>query len=122
MIEHIGGALRGSAKAYEGERELPANERQLGFQTFVKKGSVLKHRPSDKTKADLPELRFASLEEAKTKLNQAVSLFFAFRDANPDYVPYAPFMGELSFDEFENFHFMHIKYHLWQFGLLDEYP
>ena len=122
MVEHIISVMKNFVTKHEGERESPPNKRQLGFQNFVKSGSVLKHRPSDKTKADLPDLKYASLEEAIAEVPAAIQGFYDFWDANQEYIPYASFMGEVSFEDLETFHYMHFKYHLWQFGLIEQYP
>ena len=122
MVEHLVKAVAGATAKYEGERESPANEQQLGMQQFIKSGSVLSHRPSDKTKADLPPLNYSSIEEAISHVPKAVQDFYDFHDDNPDYKPYASYLGVVSFEDLELFHFMHIRYHLWQFDLLEQYP
>lgn len=122
MVEHLIGALGSALTKYEGKRENPPTKGQLGMQQFIKSGSVITHKPSDKTQADLPTLKFASLDEAISNVPKAVQKYYAFQDDNPDYVPYADFMGELSHGDLEFFHYMHIKYHLWQFSLLEQYP
>jgi len=122
MVEHLTWVIKSSAKKHEGERETPANKRQLGFQKFIKNGSVLQYRPSDKTKADLPQLKYSSLEEAISFIPESVQRFYNFWDANPDYIPYGSFMGEMPFEDLELFHYMHCRYHLWQFGLIEQYP
>ena len=122
MVEHLVMALGSATTKFEGERIKPATEQQLGMQKFIQSGSVLVHRPSDKTKVDLPPLNHESLEKAISTIPQAVEKFYAFQANNPDYTPYASFMGEVSYEDLELFHFMHIKYHLWQFGLLEKYP
>lgn len=122
MVEHLIGAIESATVKYKGERENPPTEQQLGMQKFIKSGCVLSHRPSDKTKADLPPLKYATIEEAISLVPKAIQKFYAFRDDNPDYIPYAYYMGEVPFEDVELFHFMHIRYHLWQFGLLTQYP
>lgn len=122
MVEHLTWVMKSTAREYEGERELPANKRQVGFQQFIKNGAVLQHRPSDKTKADLPPLKYNSLEEALEQLPIAVQRFYDFWDANQDYTPYGSFMGEMPFEDVELFHYMHFRFHLWQFGLIEQYP
>ena len=122
MVEHLVGALESATVKYEGERVNPATEQQLGMQKFIESGSVLVHRPSDKTAADLPPLNHSSLEEAISLVPQAVQEFYDLHETNPDYIPYASYLGEVSFDSVEMFHYMHIRYHLWQFGLLEQYP
>lgn len=122
MVEHLIGAINSAVVKYEGERENPATKPQLGMQQFIKSGSVITHKPSDKTAADLPALNHASLEEAIALVPKAVEDFYAFQDNNPDYKPYASYLGEVAHEDVELFQFMHIKYHLWQFGLLAKYP
>lgn len=122
MVEHLTWTIKATAKKHEGDRENPPNKKQLGFQKFIEKGAVLKHYPSDKTKADLPPLKYDSLKEAISKLPEAVQRFYDFWDSNKEHVPYASFMGEMSFENLELFHFMHFRFHLWQFGLIQEYP
>jgi len=122
MVEHLVVVMKMTAKKHEGEREMPANKRQLGFQKFIQKGAVLQHRPSEKTKADLPPLKYNSLEEAITHIPEAVQRFYNFWETNPDYIPYGSFMGEMPFEDLELFHYMHFRYHLWQFGLIENYP
>lgn len=122
MVEHLLLVIKSTAKKFEGERENPPNKRQLGFQKFIKDGCVMTHRPSDKTKADLPPLKYGSLEEAISFMPEAIERFYKFWDANPDYTPYNSFMGEMPFEDLEQFHFMHFRFHLWQFGLMEQYP
>ena len=122
MVEHLIDALGSATKKYEGERISPATDQQLGMQKFIQSGSVLVHRPSDKTKADLASVKYNTLEEAISNVPEALQKYYTFQDDNPDYKPYASFMGEVSYDDVELFHFMHIRYHLWQFGLLEQYP
>lgn len=122
MVEHLIWTIKSTAKKYEGEREAEATKGQLGFQKFVKSGCVMQHRPSDKTIADLPALKYNSLEEAIANIPAAVQRYYDFWNDNQDYIPYGSFMGEMSFEDFELFHFMHFRFHLWQFGLIEQYP
>ena len=122
MVEHLVVVIKTTAKKYEGDREKEPNESQMGFKKFIKSGAVLKHRPSDKTKADLPPLKYSSLEKIVALMPEAVARFYDLWDNNPDYILYAPFMGEMSFEEVELFHYMHFRFHLWQFGLIEQYP
>lgn len=122
MVEHLTWTIKSGAKKHKGERENPPNKKQLGFQKFLRNGSILQHRPSEKTKEDLPPLKYGSLEEALSHIPEAIQRFYDFWDSDPGYLPYSSFMGEVSFEEVELFHFMHFRYHLWQFGLLEQYP
>ena len=121
MIEHLTWIIKSSVKRY-GEPEGAPTEKQLGFKRFIQKGAIFEHRPNKKTKADLPELKYPSLEKAMEQLPIAIDRFYTHFEAQPDFKSFSPIMGELSFQELELFHFMHVRYHLWQFGLLPEYP
>ncbi len=122
MVEHLIVVVKSMAKKYDGEREMPPNKRQLGFQKFIRNGCVMEHRPSNKTIADLPTLKYESLDEAVAVVPEAVQRFYKFWEDYPTYKPYFSFMGEVTFEELEIFHFNHFKYHLWQFGLIENYP
>ncbi|MFT6359660.1 MAG: oxepin-CoA hydrolase/3-oxo-5,6-dehydrosuberyl-CoA semialdehyde dehydrogenase, partial [Saprospiraceae bacterium] len=101
MVEHLVWVIKTTAKKHEGERVNPPTKGQLGFQKFIESGCVLQYRPSDKTKADLPPLKYASLEEAIAQIPAAVQRFYDFWDANQAYTPYGSFMGEMSFEDVE---------------------
>ena len=121
MVEHLTWVIKSSVKRY-GEPEESPTDRQLGFKKFIENGAIFEHRPSKKTKADLPELKFGSMNEALAKIPEAIQRFYNQFETNPDYKSYSPIMGELGFEELELFHYMHIRFHLWQFGLLESYP
>ena len=121
MVEHLTLGVKTSVKRY-GEPEGTPTDRQLGFKRFIEKGAIFEHRPNNKTKADLPELKYKSLEEALQQIPVAVERFYNHFEANQDFKAYSAFMGELGFEELELFHYMHFRYHLWQFGLLEKYP
>ena len=121
MAEHLAGTVKSTIKRY-GEPEIPPTDKQLAFQRFIKSGSILQHRPSNKTEADLPALKYGSLGEAIAQVSVGVERFYGHYDTYPDFKCYNHFFGELGFDDLELFHYMHIRYHLWQFGLLENYP
>lgn len=120
MVEHLSWTLKGCTKRV-GEVENPPTKGQLGFQRFIEKGAILEHRPSDKTKADLPALKFENLDQAVEQVGVAIEKFYAHFEANPDFKCYNNFFGELNFDQLELFNHNHYRFHLWQFGLLEEY-
>ena len=121
MIEHITVGIKSSIKR-RAEPENSPTKRQMGFQKFIANGAIFQHRPSDKTKADLPDLKYSSLEEALEQIPVAIHRFYDHFEANPNWKSYSSFMGELSYEQLELFHYMHLRYHCWQFGLLKEYP
>ena len=121
MVEHLSWTLKGCSKRV-GEVENPPTKGQLGFQKFIKKGAILQHRPSDKTTADLPELKYGNLEKAIEQVMVAVERFYTHFEANPGFKCYNKFFGELDFDQLELFNYNHYRFHLWQFGLIEKYP
>ena len=121
MIEHLVWVIKTSIKDH-GEAINPPTDKQLAFQKFIKKGAILKHRPTDKTKADLPKLRYDNIEKALAQIPIAVDRFYNHIESNKKKETYHPFFGVISFDDLEFFHAQHCRYHLWQFGLLETYP
>lgn len=120
MVEHLTWVTKSSlARMSEPEPEL--SKSQLGFRKFIDKGAVFKHRPSDKTKEDLQDLKYGSLAEAIDKVPDAVDRLYQTFEKNPDFKSYNPMMGEFSFEDHELFHYQHYKYHFFQFGLIDSY-
>lgn len=120
MLEHLTWVIKSTLRR-NGEPEVELTKGQIGFQKFIQNGAYFQHRPSDKTAADLPELRLASLDEAKSKIQEAITRFYSFSDANPDFMVYSPFFGELNLSQLELFNYQHVRYHFWQFGLIESY-
>lgn len=121
MVEHLVWTLKSCVKR-TGVPENPTTEKQLKFQKFITKGAVFKHFPNQKTKADLPPLKYKNLEEAIQQIEVAIHRFYNHFDAHPDFKCYNPFMGELGFEALEQFNYMHYRYHFYQFGLIENYP
>lgn len=117
MVEHLAVIIKISIKR-TGEPENPPTPRQLGFQRFVKNGAVFQYRPSTKTAADLPPLKYATYEEAVTQIPVAINRFYDHFEANPDAISYLNFMGEMNFEDLELLHYMHVRHHASQFGLI----
>ena len=120
MIEHLVMIVKTTMKRY-GEPPAEPTKSHLGFKRFISKGAVFQHRPSDKTEADLPALKYASLEEAMAQVAVATERFYKKMEEDPDFKSFNPMMGELSIEELELFHYQHFRYHFWQFGLIDKY-
>ncbi len=121
MIEHLTSSIKASVKRY-GDPDPALAEKQAGFKRFIEKGAILQHRPSNKTAADLPAYKYETLAEAITQIPVAVDRFYTHFEAQPDFISYNMFMGELNFEDLELFNYQHVRYHLWQFGLLPAYP
>jgi len=120
MVEHLTWVTKSSLGRH-GEPEAEPTKSQLFFRKFIDKGAVFKHRPTDKTIADLPDLKYGSLAEAIEKVPDAVDRLYQTFEQNPDFKTYNPMMGEFTFEDQELFHYQHFKYHFYQFGLIDSY-
>ncbi len=67
---------------------------------------------------DLMELKFPSLEEAKSNLKKEVDDYYSYFEKDPEARLVNVTFGELNFDEWEVFHKKHFTHHLSQFGLI----
>ncbi len=120
MVEHLTYVTK-SSLTQNGKPEAEPTDSQQNFRKFMSKGAVFKHRPSDKTKDDLPKLKYGSLQEAIEQIPVAVDRLYQTFEQDPHYKSYNPMMGEFNFNDHELFHYQHYKYHLYQFGLIDNY-
>jgi hypothetical protein len=68
--------------------------------------------------SDLMELKFSSLEEAKTNLKKEVDDYYSYFEKKPDAKLVNVTFGELNFAEWEVFHKKHFTHHLSQFELI----
>ena len=123
MVEHVGGVIYGTAMG-KGSATLAIPEEQAAkmkgrffsaYYPFPK--SVKMPGTQDKPAEQFP-LRMASLEEAKEKLNGAVSKFIKQQEANPEQIALHGYFGNLTMEEWLAFHIKHMEHHLMQFGLL----
>ena len=117
MVEHLCYVTKITAKNNGPAPDTPT-EGQLGFKKFIQNGAHFEFRPSDKTKDDLPPLKYQSLEEAVAQIPLAIDRFYAYFNEEGQTKSYNPFMGELSFSELELLHYQHFLHHLNQFELL----
>ncbi len=63
-------------------------------------------------------LRYATLEEALSKLHHSVENFFSFFEKDPEKTTTHPVFGPLNFKEWARLHYKHVRHHLKQFGLI----
>ena len=120
MVEHLSGTIIISDGRFPMEAMYDAEKLNKNYQ-FILGGQ---RRLKRNTKAPVlpPEplpLRFADLEEAKTKLLSSLDKFFAHYEANPDDKQMHPAFGMLNFEDWAYFHAIHCQYHLDQFGLFE---
>lgn len=120
MVEHLSWVTK-SSLARNGEPAAELNDSEQFFRKFISKGAIFKHRESDKSKEDLPKLKYSSLQEAIEKIPDAVDRLYQTFEQKPAYKSYNPMMGEFDFNDHELFHYEHYKYHFYQFGLIDKY-
>ncbi len=116
MVEHLILMTKISVKRYADCPDTPT-EGQLKFKKFLENGAKFEYRPSKKTKADLPKLKYGSLQEAVENYPIGIKRFYDHYDANPDFISFNAFQGELGFEDLEFIHSQHFEYHLGQFGL-----
>ena len=116
MVEHLILMTKMAVRIYGDAPESPT-EGQLKFKKFIEKGAQFQYRPSDKTAADLPKLKYGSLQEALDNYPQGINGFYAHYEADPKFISFNVFQGKLGFEDLEFLHFRHFKYHLEQFGL-----
>jgi len=120
MVEHLTWVTKSSLTRH-GEPEAEPTDSQMYFRKFMDKGAVFKHRPTEKTAADLPKLKYGSLAEAVEQVPDAVDRLYQTFEQNPDFKTFNPMMGEFTFEDQELFHYQHFKYHFYQFGLIEKY-
>jgi oxepin-CoA hydrolase/3-oxo-5,6-dehydrosuberyl-CoA semialdehyde dehydrogenase len=93
------------------------------FRLFVLGYQPLPHNinmPGKKTPGLLP-LQYASLSEAKARLQQTIADTLRFFSQNPGLRTNHPFAGPFSPDDWKIFHQRHFTHHFVQVGLLTDY-
>ena len=122
MVEHLIWVTKSSIKDMGPPppmEEIPVGAQK--FMKFINSGKPLKYMPSDKTKADLPELRMHSLGDAISELENAVDRVINDYNSRGDKQYYNPMMGMIAPDMMLSFHMRHYQHHLEaQFGLTTE--
>lgn len=65
-------------------------------------------------------LRYDNIEKAKNQLLLSINYFYFYYKTKPNAVQMHPLFGELSFEEWEWFHYKHFVHHFSQFGLVNK--
>jgi oxepin-CoA hydrolase/3-oxo-5,6-dehydrosuberyl-CoA semialdehyde dehydrogenase len=94
------------------EKQLSQKQVLLYTDTEVPKGVKAPGLPDT-----LMELKFPSIESAKSALLKSLEEYHNTFDEKKDLKTTHPRFGKLTFDEWERFHSKHIAHHLEQFGL-----
>ncbi len=63
-------------------------------------------------------LRYATMDEAKQKLAEAIAYFESYFTSNEGVKTMHPVFGELNYAEWVLMHYKHVTHHLRQFGLM----
>jgi len=66
-------------------------------------------------------LRTENIEAAVTTLKKATVKFYNLFETNPDHKSYNTMMGEFNLEEIELFNYQHGRWHLHQFGIIEEF-
>ena len=121
MVEHLIFVTKSIIKR-KGAPETEPNKSQRFFRKFMDAGLPFEYRPKEGlTKADLNDLRSANMEEAIQGLEAATARLYALFESNPDHKSYNERTGEFNLAELELFNYQHGRYHLYQFGLIEEF-
>lgn len=118
MVEHLIYVTKSLAKR-RGEPEAELTKSQRYFRKFIETGCPFEYRP--KEGATVNELRTSNIEEAVQILESATENFYALFESNPDHKSYNTMMGEFNLAELELFNYQHGRWHLHQFGVIEEF-
>ncbi len=120
MLEH----LEGSFKISNGEIELTETRHD---EDVVKKRKIflMSEEPFGKNiqvgSGKLKALKYGSVEEAKINFFKQLIAFFGYHDKNKDKVLLLhPAFGNLTYEEWLQFHYKHVNHHFMQFKLISE--
>ena len=119
MVEHIVGSWRisnGRARIpVQLEGEELQRRRDFLFSDLTYRRNI--QNPVAESQ-DLPKLRKASLDAAIDQLEDEMTAFFEYHEANPGSIENHPVFGTLNYEEWLLFQSKHMKHHLEQFGVL----
>jgi len=118
MVEHLIFVTK-SIQKRRGEPEAELNKSQLYFRQFLDNGCPFEHRPKDN--ASLNDLRTESIEAAVQILESATEKFYDLFESNPNHKSYNAMMGEFNLAEIELFNYQHGRWHLHQFGIIEQF-
>lgn len=118
MVEHIGTLFMLSSGRFKTEPFFDEEQMNENYKKFIESGEGF---PKDLKVPGGPDgpipLRFKDINQARGKLNEAVRAFYEYFEKNPDAKLMHPVMGELNFEQWKRFHYIHTEHHLEQFDL-----
>jgi len=123
MVEHVGGLLYATAMGKNlSQLALPTDQaakmKNRFFGAYYPFPRNVKMPGTQDKPATAPPLRYASLTEAKEKLQGATKKFITQYEANPAQVLIHGYFGDLTMEEWLQFHVKHVEHHLMQFSAL----
>ena len=119
MVEHLVYVTKVMMKRIGEPTGGELSKNQQYFRNFIDNGCPFKHRPREGE--TLKDLRTANIEEAIQLLEGANERFYGLFESNPDYKSYSEMMGEFNMEELEQFNYQHARWHLHQFGIIEEF-
>ncbi|MEZ4687569.1 MAG: DUF1569 domain-containing protein [Bacteroidia bacterium] len=119
MLEHLSGvnylALgKITAKLEIPEEQVPRAQAWLASDKMFRKNIRLDALPEEPS-----PLRFADIEEAKSKAKGTLQRFKSHFDQQPEFKAMHPAFGMLTRDQWEQFLYKHYRHHLAQFGIIE---
>ncbi|MCP4442429.1 MAG: DinB family protein [Aureispira sp.] len=122
MVEHLGGSFLLGTGRFPVKPMYNEEKTQRSYDYIIKaRQPFMKGVKINMVPVEPAPYRFASLEEAKEKLLNAVQQFFDYFEQNPDAKLPHPAFGSLDYADFIVFEAQHAKHHFLQFGLIDSY-
>ena len=118
MVEHLIYVTKSMSKR-RGEPSGETNKSQQYFRAFLDNGCPFEYRPKEDAK--LSDLRSENISQAIEGLEAANADFYSLFESNPDYKSYNEMTGEFNLSELETFNYQHARWHMFQFGLIEEF-
>lgn len=117
MVEHLIYTTK-SIQKRRGEPEAELNKSQRYFRKFIDAGCPFEHRQKEDAKVN--ELRTENIEAAIKILEEANENFYDLFESNPNHKSYNQMTGAFNLAELELFNYQHGRWHLHQFGLIEQ--
>ncbi len=122
VIEHLGGVFYATAKGFTGkmylEPDVAAKAKARFFSSYYPFPKGVRMPGTQDEPVAAPHLKYTSLAEAKSKLNNAVLYYLDQLKENPSKTSTHGYFGDLTLEEWLPFHIKHVEHHAMQFGLL----
>lgn len=120
MIEHVAAVYIISTGKIKAELTTPAEHlpKYMEFLYSDKQFRENTKAPETMLGEQAPPLRYATMDEAKQKLVEAIAFFESYFTAKEEVKTMHPVFGELNYAEWVLMHYKHVTHHLRQFGMV----